>query len=48
MDAFAGGEQAVLAKVVKKPTITYLDNEVAKLAKSLNVADGDGAGSSLA
>jgi hypothetical protein len=40
LDAFEQGDQSLLDQVIRRPVVTYLDNEVAKLARELQVPGG--------
>jgi len=40
LDAFEQGDQDLLDQVVRRPIVTYLDNEVAKLSRDLQVPGG--------
>ena len=40
LDAFEQGDQDLLDQVVRRPVVTYLDNEVAKLSRELQVPGG--------
>ncbi|CAG8501260.1 7239_t:CDS:2 [Gigaspora margarita] len=37
LDAFEQGDQELLSQIVRKQTVTFLDNEIAKLARGLQV-----------
>lgn len=40
MDAFEQGDQDLLDQVVRRPIVTYLDNNVAKLSREIQVPGG--------
>ncbi|KAL7751325.1 hypothetical protein RI367_003185 [Sorochytrium milnesiophthora] len=44
LDAFAQGDAELLDKTVKKQGMTFLENEVVRLARSLRVEEGSGTG----
>ncbi|CAG8810349.1 23366_t:CDS:2, partial [Gigaspora rosea] len=37
LDAFEQGDQELVSQIVRKQTVTFLDNEIAKLARGLQV-----------
>lgn len=40
LDAFEQGDQDLLDQIVRRPIVTYLDNDVAKLSRELQVPGG--------